>query len=104
MYESDTFSTLSEEYRASCQRFEDLANTVSHDNNSALVVFEQCEIGLKNSKEQIEHYLHELKHAGRDEKTYYLHTAREALVHFNELLVDAEIKLRDVRPIPPFLY
>lgn len=104
MYENDTYSSLNEEYQAHCRRLEQLASTVSHDNSSALAVFEHCQVSLRESKDSVSHYLHELKQAEHEEKAYYLHSARQALQHFKELLEDAEIKLHDVRPVPPFMY
>ena len=104
MNECNELTELTTAYHQICRRLVTLKNEASQDNTSARMAYDQCRIALQNKKETLDHYLHELHRVDTQEKAYYLHAARQELLNFKELVHEAEIKVKNARPMPPFLY
>lgn len=104
MANHDEWSALTEDYQQSCQRFEKLKSAASQDNASARMAYDECYIALLNCKQSLEHRLQAPKGDDDPQQHHYFHETKQALTHFKTLLQDAEIKIKNARPMPPFLY
>ncbi|MGR9045167.1 MAG: hypothetical protein ACU83N_07715 [Gammaproteobacteria bacterium] len=104
MNQDNEISELMTTYLQICRRLDTLINEASQDNASARMAYDQCNIALQNCKETAAHYLHELQQADAQQRDYFLQASRQTLQTFQTLVHDAEVKVRNARPMPPFLY
>ncbi len=104
MKNNDELPAFIENYQRACRQFDLLKNSASQDNASARMAYNECRIALQDSKQSLDHFLQLLHSEDATKKEYYLHEAQQALIHFKELMREAEIKVKNARPMPPFLY
>lgn len=102
MYDNNHLKPLIEEFHDLCRRHDQLAGSI--ENNAARTVFEQCDIGLQETKQRLRQSLQSLQREDSRDIDYSLRVFRQALQHFKDLLQAAEEKVHHTRPVPPFLY
>lgn len=102
MYENPELKLLTEEFHDLCHRYDQLVNSI--ENNAARTVFEQCDIGLQETKQSVNQSLRSLQRGDSKDTEYSLRVSRQAVQHFKDLLQAAEEKVHHTRPVPPFLY
>ncbi|MGR9114537.1 MAG: hypothetical protein ACU85E_02130 [Gammaproteobacteria bacterium] len=104
MNQDNDLMSLKTEHQATCRLLDNLKNQACQDNTSARMAYDQCKIALDDTKQLLEHYLNELDAGSDQEKADCLKKARQALVKLKALIQEAQIKVNNARPQPPFLY
>lgn len=95
---------IQKEFAGVCKQYDQLRHVSVQGNLSIKMAFDQCAPVLDSKKQNTERYLTKLIVKDPELDEYYLQGARKALQEFIVALRDAESKIRNARPIPPFLY
>ncbi|MGD7036233.1 MULTISPECIES: hypothetical protein [Methylotuvimicrobium] len=95
---------IQREFANACKQYEQLRHVSVQGNLSTKMAFDQCAPVLNSKKQNTERFLTKLTTKEPELDEYNLQSARKTLQEFIVALRDSEIKIRNARTMPPFLY
>lgn len=95
---------IQREFANACKQYEQLRHVSVQGNLSTKMAFDQCAPALDSKKQNTERFLKKLTAKDPELDEYNLQSARKTLQEFIVALRDSEIKIRNARTMPPFLY